>query len=90
MKLLCLLPIIAAATISYGHAAALNFINSSTNFVSMTPISLALVDINGDGKPDIITGQYGYQTMTIYTNNGTSYVVLSPGAGNTFYRLVHP
>jgi FG-GAP-like repeat len=86
-KLRCLLLIVVAAITSHCHASALNFINSSTNFVSQTPVSLVLADVNGDGKPDFITGQYGYQTMTIYTNNGNgtfsfcSTNVLGGGAG---------
>jgi hypothetical protein len=52
------------------HAVAQSLVFSSTNNVSQNPVSLVAADVNGDGKMDLVSGQYGYQTLTVLTNNG--------------------
>lgn len=37
-----------------------------------TPTFIQAEDIDGDGKPDIVTGNYGSNTMSVFKNNSTS------------------
>ena len=55
---------------SLGCVGAQNFVLSSTNLVGMNPFSVLATDVNGDGRLDLVSGQYGWQTLTVLTNNG--------------------
>ncbi|MCX6132220.1 MAG: FG-GAP-like repeat-containing protein [Ignavibacteriales bacterium] len=37
-----------------------------------TPLYLAIGDIDGDGKPDLVVPNYGSNTMSVFRNTGTS------------------
>ena len=63
------------------------FVLSGTYPVGSEPISVTAVDVNGDGKVDLISanwGSLGGNTLTILTNNGSGGFVLasSPVVGN--------
>ena len=40
------------------------------NYAAITPSSLALGDLSGDGKVDLAVTSYGAGTVSILTNNG--------------------
>jgi hypothetical protein len=45
--------------------------------VGNEPVSIAVADVNGDGKPDMISANYGNSTLTVLTNNGSGGVLLA-------------
>ena len=58
-----------------------------TNNISAGPYGLAMADINGDGRPDLITANSGDNSLTVLTNNGTGFGInttLAVGAGTRF------
>jgi hypothetical protein len=59
--------------------------------VGAEPQSLAVADFNGDGKPDIVTGNYADQDLTVLLGNGSGGFTLAPGsplAAGSFPRSV--
>jgi hypothetical protein len=38
--------------------------------ISSYPVSVAVMDVNNDGKPDLICADYGTNTLTVLTNRG--------------------
>ncbi len=65
------------------------FTLSSSPGVGSSPSSVAAVDVNGDGRVDLISANYGSGTLTVLTNNGSGGLVLSssPGAGSYPYSV---
>src|SRR5260221_13632923 len=47
------------------------FVLSSSPGVGTTPNSVVAADVNGDGKADLISANYGTNTLTVLTNNGS-------------------
>ena len=41
------------------------------------PLSVVAADVNGDGKVDLISANYGDNTLTVLTNNGSGGFVLA-------------
>jgi hypothetical protein len=68
-------------TTSYG----LNFVLASTPGVSNGPISVTSADVNGDGKPDLISVNELGNTLTVLTNDGSGGFLLAAtlGTGST-------
>jgi hypothetical protein len=62
----------------------LTFIPAATLTVGTHPRCVVSADINGDNKPDLISANFGTNTLTIYTNNGAGGFVIasSPGVGS--------
>ncbi len=53
------------------------FTVSSTIAVGLNPHSVAAADVNGDGKLDLISANYGDNTLTVLINNGDGTFALS-------------
>jgi hypothetical protein len=53
------------------------------------PISVTSADVNGDGRPDLISANLFAHTLTVLTNNGSGGFVLSssPGVGTNPYSV---
>jgi hypothetical protein len=62
------------------------FGTSTTVFVGMEPVSLAVADLNGDGWPDLVTANKADNTLTVLTNNGRGSFAL----GATLAAGKHP
>ena len=62
-----------------------DFLLNSSPGVGSSPLSLTAADVNGDGKPDLITANQSAGTLVVLTNNGAGGFVLasSPGVGTT-------
>jgi hypothetical protein len=73
---------------SFHLKAQVSFTVSSTTGVGASPRCLVSTDVNGDGKPDLITANLSAQTVTVVTNagggilatSGTYTVAASPNA----------
>lgn len=69
-------------TVLKNYGDSLGFDDSQTYWgvgyaVGADPQSILAMDINGDGLPDLITANYGDNTLTILTNNGSGYLLFS-------------
>jgi len=71
--------LILSAMLAVLHPAAAqvtNFVLAATPRVYAGPLSVAVADVNGDGKPDLISASTGetfpYGALTILTNNGSN------------------
>jgi hypothetical protein len=51
--------------------AQVTFTLASAPVVGSSPISVTAADINGDGKVDLICANYGSNTLSVLTNNGS-------------------
>jgi hypothetical protein len=56
-------------------AAQTSFVLSTNYTVGANPGGLAVADVNGDGKPDMITASYSDNMITVMTNNGSGVFV---------------
>lgn len=76
--------LVAVAGTEPVSAQITNLVTSSSPAVGPGPVGLVAVDVNGDGKPDLITVNNGNNTLTVLTNNGSgvfgSNVTLRVGA----------
>ena len=64
--------------VNSASAQTLNFMatlygGASTNFGDLSPSCVAAVDVNGDGKPDLICANGSVNTLTVLTNDGIGY-----------------
>ncbi len=61
------------------------FVVASLPMVGIQPVSIAASDVNGDGRPDLISANSLSGTLTVLTNNGGGNFVLSssPSIGAT-------
>src|SRR5215467_9192516 len=50
--------------------------------VGRGPAPIAIADVNGDGKPDIIVGNSGDETLTVLLNDGKGH--FTPASGSPF------
>lgn len=73
-----LLGLVAAGcftVVNPGFAQSLTFMSTSysggTNASDLSPTCLVAADINGDGKPDLISVNNGGSVLTVATNNGS-------------------
>ena len=71
----------------FGFKATLN-VGLSTN---SSPENVFAVDVNGDGKLDLVSANYGDNTLTVLTNDGSGgfalAVTLNVGDGSTPYAV---
>jgi len=67
--------------------AQVSFPFSATLSVGSGSVAVVTADVNGDGKPDLISANYGNGTLTVLTNDGSGRFVLSSTltVGNTPY-----
>lgn len=77
---------------SPGNISAANF-TQTTYLTGSSPYALATGDFDQDGKIDIITGNYGANTLSIFKNNGIAGTITAasftkltdiPSGGNTY------
>jgi hypothetical protein len=72
---------------SLHHAAAQVAFTPATNYaVGNGPKSVVAVDVNGDGKVDLISANYNHSSLTVLTNNGNGVF----GTNATFYVGYQP
>jgi hypothetical protein len=57
--------------------AQVSFAPAATYNVGSQPYSVTAADVNGDGKVDLICANYGDNTLSVLTNNGSGGFVLS-------------
>jgi hypothetical protein len=57
------------------------FTLASSPGVGNTPISVISADVNGDGKPDLISANSGANSLTVLTNNGSGGLVVASSPG---------
>ena len=48
-----------------------SFVPASTNYAGAGDNTVIAADVNGDGKPDLITVDYDVSKLTVLTNNGS-------------------
>jgi FG-GAP-like repeat/FG-GAP repeat len=67
-----------------GGCKAQDFVITSSPRVGKQPVSVCAGDVNGDGKMDLICANYGDNTLTVLTNNGSGSFATSGiyGVGN--------
>ena len=51
--------------------AAISFATKVDYVTGYNPFSVTSADVNGDGQPDLITANYGSDTVSVLKNNGT-------------------
>ena len=62
--------LIICCVISFTLKAQVSFVLSSSPGVGSDPNSVAVADVNGDGKVDLICANYYGNSLTVLTNNG--------------------
>jgi hypothetical protein len=74
-----------------GHGV---FPHSANYGVGAGPVSVAVADVNGDGRPDLISANSGDGTLTVLTNEGNSIfafmstIPVGSGSGSAPYSVV--
>jgi FG-GAP-like repeat/FG-GAP repeat len=53
-----------------GLGAAISFASKVDYAAATTPMSVALGDVNGDGKPDVVIAAHGTPAVSVFINNG--------------------
>ena len=66
-----LLAVVYQAAAQAAYAPAVNYT------VGTNPCSPVVVDVNGDGKVDIVNANYGERTLSVLTNTGNGKFVLA-------------
>jgi hypothetical protein len=56
--------------LNLARAQETNFITVATPHVGLWPVAVVAVDVNGDGKMDLISANNGANSLTVLTNNG--------------------
>jgi len=81
-KIIALILCLGAAMV--GRAQVSFALSPSPPTVGNTPRTIVVVDVNGDGKPDLLTPNGVANTVSVMTNNGSGGFALcaSPGTGN--------
>jgi len=74
MKTKILIFCVFALTLLISHiASAQPDFSTKTDFVTATnPSSIAIADFNGDGKPDVVTGNSGSLSASVFLNTTTT------------------
>ncbi len=68
---------------------ALAFATQQTSFAGANPFSVTTADLNGDGRPDLITTQLGSSTVSVLLNSPTTIAAgTATGTINDQYVLV--
>jgi hypothetical protein len=67
-----------------------DFLFASSPGVGSAPASVAAADVNGDGKLDLISANYGDATLSVLTNDGQGEFVISGtyAVGNHVYCVI--
>jgi hypothetical protein len=77
-----------ALTLGTNYTYPGNFTLASSPVAGSAPNSFAMIDVNGDGKLDLIVANYTSKTLTVLTNNGSgafvSNAVYSTSVGPVF------
>jgi hypothetical protein len=69
------------------RASTLSFTAPDTFSVGSQPYSVALADVNGDGRPDLITANFGSDTVSVFLNT-TPVGASTPFRGRFFEEQV--
>lgn len=68
--LFCILPAGLLVAVAATSSAQITFSATNTVSTGTTPVSVIAADVNGDGKPDLISANFAASTIEVFTNNG--------------------
>ncbi len=75
-----ILPFVTLCILNLQLQAQVSFTNASSPGVGSAPQALVAADVNGDGKVDLITANYGNgagNTLSVLTNKGNGFFALA-------------
>jgi predicted outer membrane repeat protein len=77
--------VLGTAVLAAGTGPALSFAISSTPGTNAAPQSVAVADLNGDGKLDLAVSVYGSHTVSVLLGNGDGTFVAAPPVSTPGY-----